>query len=74
VNDKARQLLEEAIKLPERDRAQLVGELLETLDSAAEVEAAWTVELQRRLEEIRAGRGETLDWADARAELHGSTQ
>lgn len=71
MSEKVEHLLEEARKLPERERAQLVADLLETLDSTLAVEAAWTAELKRRLEEIRSGRGETLDWAAARRELHG---
>ena len=70
MSEKAEQLLAEARKLPERERARLVGDLLETLDTPAAVEAAWTAELKRRLEESRSGRGQTLDWADAQRELH----
>ncbi len=72
MGEKAQQLLSEALKLSGTERAQLITELLETLDTPEGVEAAWTSELRRRLAEIRAGRAELLDWQDARAELHGN--
>lgn len=71
---KAQRLLEEALTLTGKERAQLVGELLETLDTPEGVEAAWTAELRRRLDDLRAGRAEVLSWDEARAELQGSNQ
>ena len=71
---KARRLLEEALTLPRPERAALVGELLDTLDTQEGVEAAWTAELRRRLVELREGRAELIDWESARAELQGTNQ
>lgn len=71
---KTKRLLAEALTLPGAERAQLIGELLETLDTPEGVEAAWTAELRRRLVEIRDGRAEVLDWEAARAALHGISQ
>lgn len=72
MGEKAQKLLSEALALSGAERAELVSELLETLDTLEGVEAAWTTELRRRLAEIRAGRAEVLDWRDARAELQGN--
>lgn len=72
MGNKAQKILAEALTLTGAERAELIGELLETLDTPEGVEAAWTAELRRRLAEIRAGRAEVLDWRDARAELHGN--
>jgi hypothetical protein len=47
----------EALKLPERDRAELARELLLSLGGAAEQEAelAWAEEAERRYQELKAG-------------------
>ncbi len=47
----------EAMRLPERDRADLAVFLIETLDPVSEpnVEAAWSEEIKRRVAEIDAG-------------------
>jgi putative addiction module component (TIGR02574 family) len=67
-------ILDRALSLPKRERVELVGELLESLDSPEEVEAAWTAEIRRRLAELRAGKAELVEWSDARAEIHRSRQ
>lgn len=67
-------LLTQVLALPKSERFELLGEVLESLDSPEDVEAAWTVEIRRRLEEMRAGKAELVDWADARAEIQGSRQ
>ena len=65
--------LTDAAQLPERDRATLAGLLIETLDPGAEadVEAAWSQEVARRVAELDAGTVETIPWEDVRAELFG---
>ncbi len=67
-------IIDQALRLPKRERVELVGELLESLDSAEEVEAAWTAEIRHRLAELRSGKAELVDWADARTEIHRSRQ
>jgi putative addiction module component (TIGR02574 family) len=64
-------VLEDAVQLSERDRATLAGLLIETLDpvSEPEVEAAWSAEIQRRVEEIDEGKVELISWEEVRAEL-----
>ncbi len=51
-------LLAAALSLPEKERAELAGRLLESLDELPETEweAKWVAESDRRLEEVRAGR------------------
>lgn len=65
-------ILDRALSLPKRERVELVGELLESLDSSEEVETAWTAEIRRRLADVRAGKAELVEWADARAEIQRS--
>jgi putative addiction module component (TIGR02574 family) len=66
-----KEVFQEAVHLPERDRATLAGLLIETLDPVSEpdVEAAWSEEIKRRLVEVDAGNVELISWEDVRAEL-----
>ncbi len=69
-------LFQQAVQLPERDRATLAGLLIETLDPVSEpdVEAAWSEEIERRLAEIDAGTVELIPWEAVRAELFGESE
>ena len=59
---KKRRVLDEALKLPVSDRAEVAGELLRSLDSdepeedPAAVEAAWADEIARRAQDLASGR------------------
>jgi putative addiction module component (TIGR02574 family) len=66
-----KELIREAVELPESDRAMLAGVMLESLDPrpTPEVKAAWSREIERRVREIKAGSVELLDWQDVRTEL-----
>jgi putative addiction module component (TIGR02574 family) len=68
----AAELFEAASQLPESDRAELAGRLLETLHGEPEagVEAAWAAEIERRIRQIDAGEVKTIPWAEVRAKLH----
>ena len=57
------ELLEKALTLSNQERGLLIDRLAETLDDepAEEgVEAAWEAEIERRVEDIRGGRVETI--------------
>ncbi len=56
--------------LPTRDRARLVEELLDSLqgDSDAEADAAWDLEIERRVTEIEAGTVKLISADDVHAE------
>jgi putative addiction module component (TIGR02574 family) len=70
---KKRRVLDEALKLPVSDRAEVAGELLRSLDSEepeedpAVVEAAWADEIGRRARDLETGRVKGLTRAQARA-------
>lgn len=66
-----KELIREAAKLPESDRAALAGAMLESLEPTPTpgVKAAWSREIERRVREIDAGTVELIDWEDVRAEL-----
>ena len=44
------------------------------LISEPELEAAWSVEIERRLMEIDAGELELIPWEDVRSELFGESE
>jgi len=52
-----------AMKLPLRDRVELVQRLVSTLDDEVEsgTEDLWFAEAERRLEELRSGKVEGVD-------------
>lgn len=63
MNARARKIIEEALSLPEEDRALVVAELQESLgaDAPDEVRAAWDDELVRRAQLIASGKAELID-------------
>ena len=64
-------LYREAAELSERDRAELAGMLIESLEEPPDegVEAAWAEEIERRVREIDSGTVKTIPWGRVRAEL-----
>ena len=66
-------ILEEAMKLPPEARAALAGSLIESLDEYVdeEAEAAWEVEISRRIAELESKSVKTIPWAQARREILG---
>ena len=61
MTEAAERIKSELSQLSQADRAALAGFLLSTpAESDADTEAAWDVELARRLEDIREGRVEGI--------------
>jgi len=73
----AQELLKKALALPVKERADLAGSLIESLDDTIDVdaEAAWQEEIVRRLEEVQSGKVKTASWDSVRQKgrslLHG---
>jgi putative addiction module component (TIGR02574 family) len=67
----ARAVLKEALTLPETDRADIAGALLESLEPVqeADVETAWRREVATRVAALDAGEVETIPWEDLRNRL-----
>ena len=63
----------EAADLSEADRASLAGLLIESLEGEpdAEVEAAWAVEIERRVAEMESGNVQGIPWEQVRQRLLG---
>lgn len=55
----------QALKLTAEERAQLADRLIASLFEDHEVEEAWAVEVERRIEEIESGRSELIPAAEA---------
>jgi putative addiction module component (TIGR02574 family) len=64
----AQELLKKALALPDKELADLAGNLIDSLDDTVDedAEAAWQAEIVRRLEEVRAGKVKTTSWDDVR--------
>ena len=72
MNRKAVDLLkEEALALPGEERAALAAALLDSLktDVDEDAEAAWAIEVHRRVTELDGGTVKTIAWADVRRRL-----
>jgi putative addiction module component (TIGR02574 family) len=70
----ADRLLQEALSLSERERAEVAARLIESLDAVgedktAEVEAAWAAEIERRCAALDTGTTGTTAWEDVRRQI-----
>ena len=68
---KLNDLFREASELSERERAELAGLLIESLESEPDqdVEAAWAEEIERRVRQLDSGEVKTIPWQQVRSEL-----
>jgi putative addiction module component (TIGR02574 family) len=64
----AQELLKKALALPDKERADLAGSLIDSLDDSVDenAEAAWQEEIVRRLEDVQSGKVKTTSWDDVR--------
>jgi putative addiction module component (TIGR02574 family) len=65
-------LFKSALELDDKQRAELAALLIESLDDPGEsgVEAAWRVEIERRMRELDSGATEAIGWSEARKHLY----
>ncbi len=69
----AARILEEALALAASERARIAHELIQSLEPEdSDAAAAWTDEIQRRVDEIEAGTAELDDWESVRARLEAA--
>ena len=71
VKRKAVDILKEALALPSEQRAALAASLLDSLDTDVDEDpdAAWAIEVNRRVTELDAGVVKTIAWAEVRRRL-----
>jgi putative addiction module component (TIGR02574 family) len=64
----AQELLKKALALPDRERADLAGGLIDSLDDNVDenAEAAWQEEIVRRLEDVQSAKVKTTSWDEVR--------
>ncbi len=64
------ELLAEVLRLPRHDRARVAEELFSSLEEPSDdVAAAWAGELERRSQDIAAGRVQTVPWETVRTQI-----
>lgn len=64
-------LASEVLALPVAERAKLVRQLLESLESVPEedFDLEWQAELRRRVEDVQSGRVQGLPWTTVRENI-----
>jgi len=64
-------IIKDALSLPPGARAMLADHLLESLDweEQKEIDEAWAVEAERRMQEIRDGKVQTIEGEEVMREL-----
>jgi putative addiction module component (TIGR02574 family) len=71
MNARVDHLLDEVLGLPAEERSALAVALLDSLETADEatVSELWRAEVNRRREELRAGRVQSAPWTEVRQRL-----
>ena len=64
----------QALKLTAEERARLADRLIASLSGDIEVEEAWAVEVERRVEEIESGRAKLVPAAEAIARARAAIE
>lgn len=61
------------LRLPAEQRAALAGKLIESLETPTgqDFEAAWAIEVERRVAELDSGTVPTVPWEEARRRIRG---
>ena len=65
----AKEIVNAAIKLPERKRVRIVEEILASLEPVTDddVDAAWGAEVEKRSREIKEGIVRPIPWGDVKS-------
>jgi len=66
VTQETHELLQKALALPDKERAELAGNLISSLDATVDqdVDAAWQQEVVRRLHDVQSCKVETVSWEE----------
>lgn len=76
MNQESSDLLKKALNLPVAERAELAGSLVESLDETDDesVQAAWDVEIVRRMEDLDSGKVKPISLGEARRRLSSAIE
>jgi putative addiction module component (TIGR02574 family) len=70
MNPVVEEVVHQALKLDEHDRAEVAARLLDSLEQAdAEAEGVWLAELESRAAEMESGAVQGVPWEDLRERL-----
>ncbi len=71
MTEKSQVVLEEALKLTAKERAEVAEQLISSLDETpdADVERAWQEEIHRRMQEVDSGTAKTISWEEVQRRL-----
>ncbi|MCG6962464.1 MAG: addiction module protein [Acidobacteria bacterium] len=74
MTSEAKALLDQALQLPDDERAEMAALLLRSLDAVTDegAEEAWDREIERRLAEVDAGAVELMPWDEAKHRIFRS--
>jgi putative addiction module component (TIGR02574 family) len=75
MNTATQGILNTALQLPEKERADLAASLIESLDQPfdSDVQAAWAEEIHRRIADLESGVVKAIPWDEARHMIVGRT-
>ena len=75
MNTTARQIYDNALQLPDSERAELAAWLIESLDPEVDgdIDVAWDSEIQRRIQELDKGTVTAVPWPEARRMILGQS-
>lgn len=67
------ELMKHAMTLPDGDRLELAEQLIGSIEhlNASEVEAAWDVEIDRRIEDVEKGHVKLIEHDEAMKQMFG---
>ena len=75
MDSEVERILKEALQLPESDRADLAGKLIDSLDDSmdeGDVTPHWAEEIDRRMRELDDGTVKGVPWDEVRRQLFES--
>ncbi len=71
MTHQASELLQKALSLPEKERAELACSLIDSLDDKVDAGAqeAWDAEIARRIHELDSGEAQAIPWDEVRSRV-----
>jgi putative addiction module component (TIGR02574 family) len=71
MTEQASHLLQKALALSAKERADLASSLIDSLDPTVDegVSNAWDQEIARRISDLDSGRAKTVPWEEVRGRL-----